>query len=287
MTTPTVRAALDWATARLATTPSSTPCLDAELLLGATTGKTRTQILGWPDNPLTARENDDFVSLVEQRAGGVPVSYLVGTRDFMELQLQVGPGALVPRPETELLVDWCRSFLARQGSLAQRLIVDVGTGPGTILFSLATHPPLQHARFIGADVSAPALEWARRNLQTFALQDRVELVRGDLLTWFGGRALLVTANLPYLRADQIAGNWELSAEPVIALDGGVAGLELIARLVDSLPSILADNGAVVLEIDPSQVTAVVALLGQTTPWLNVVVHRDLAGFDRFVSAAPG
>jgi release factor glutamine methyltransferase len=283
VTHETIRSALDWGTARLRQTPSSTPRLDAELLLSHATDRTRTALLVWPDHTLTSDQSAEFSRLIEQRASGMPVAYLVGRRSFMELDLAVGPGALVPRPETELLVEWSRRLLSERSG---GVVVDGGTGPGTIILALANHQPSSDFAFIGSDPSPDALAWARQNRASLNLDATVHLVQGDLLTWFGGKATLVTANLPYLRPDQIDGNWELANEPRLALDGGARGLELIERLVASMPPKLERQGALALEIDPSQSKPVVELLQRHLPWLNAEVHQDLAGLDRFVTASP-
>lgn len=283
--TRTVRSLLDWAVERLRLTPSQSPRLDAEVILSHCTHRTRTQLLGWPEFEVSLSDVVAFKALVEARATGIPVAYLTGRRDFMDLQFQIGPGALVPRPETELLVEWAIRYLDSEDSPRKRTVIDVGTGPGTILLALASHVSRQGTVLIGSDCSPDALAWATRNRHTLVPAQKVHLVRGDLLTWFGGKALLVVANLPYLRPAQVENNWEVNAEPRVALDGGAAGLDLIARLIRSLPGKLEPRGAAALEIDPSQSVAVVELLQQNLPWLNADVHQDLAGLDRFVTAS--
>ncbi len=282
----TVRDALQWGADVLVETPSTTPRLDAELLLGHVTGRTRTQLMAWPEHPVSEIERTAFERLIKQRRQGVPVAYLTGRREFLDIELRVGPGALVPRPETEMLVEWADSFLHSACEVGGRIVIDVGTGPGTILLSLARRWQNPGVRFLGVDPSDDALKWARLNREELGLATSVDLVRGDLLDWFGGSALLVTANLPYLRADQIDGNWALAAEPHAALDGGRDGLELIERLIRSLPEKLSTAGGVALEIDPSQTEAIAALMATHLPWLNAEVHRDLAGFERLVTGSP-
>lgn len=240
----------------------------------------------WPEKAVTPPQRKQFERLVRARAAGSPVAYLTGHRAFMHLDLEVGPGALVPRPETELLVDWAREFLMKVDPVEGQMVIDVGTGPATILLALATQPALAPFTFVGCDISPEALHWASTNRRNLDLRDRVHLVQGDMLSWFGGRARLITANLPYVRSDQIAANWELSAEPPVALDGGEQGTALIEKLIRTLPDFIASNGGVALEIDPLQSKRVAALIAHHLPWLNVTIHCDLAGLDRFVTGSP-
>lgn len=283
--TRTVRSLLDWAVERLRLTPTQSPRLDAEVLLSHCTHRTRTQLMGWPQFEVNPPYAEAFGALIEARETGIPVAYLVGHREFMDLQFQVGPGALVPRPETELLVEWAIRYLDTADSAWNRTLIDVGTGPGTILLSLASHVSTTGTKFVGSDCSSEALAWANRNRLELVPGEHVHLVRGDLLTWFGGKASLVVANLPYLRPDQVDDNWEVTAEPRTALDGGAAGLDLITQLIRSLPDKLEPQGAAAVEIDPSQSAAVVELLQKNLPWLNADVHQDLAGLNRFVTAS--
>lgn len=286
MAASTVRDALQWGANALGQTPSTTPRLDAEILLGHVTGHTRTQFMVWPDLPVSESDWATFARLIEERRGGVPIAYLTGRRAFLDIELLVGPGALVPRPETEMLVEWADSYLQTIDQVSERIVVDAGSGPGTILLALARRWEKRNVRFIGVDPSCDALKWAVSNREHLGLAAAVAFVQGDLLTWFGEKALLVTANLPYLRSDQIKNNWQLAAEPVLALHGGKDGLDLIARLLQDLTRVLADDGAIALEIDPSQEIAVQVLIRDNAPWLNAKVHRDLAGMPRLVTGTP-
>jgi release factor glutamine methyltransferase len=267
-------------------TPSTTPRLDSELLLGHVLGLSRTQLLASPDLPLSGPHVAALEALLTRRAGGEPVAYLTGRREFRNLTLAVGPGALVPRPETELLAEWALGFLDQQHPANRQTIVDVGTGPGTIALAIASERRHQGDRIVGSDASLDALAWARVNRQALGLDDRVHLVAGNLLDWFGGQASLIVANLPYLRTDQIDGNWDLSAEPRVALEGGRDGLALIEALLAASPRVLSRLGAIALEIDPAQSAAVHDLIRRHLPWLNPAGHPDLAGLARFVTGTP-
>jgi release factor glutamine methyltransferase len=243
----------------------------------------RTKLLLKRLTTVSEQAEGDFTALVAQRMAGVPVAYLTGTREFMGLPFRVGPGVLVPRPETELLVEWALSWLrsiARNGPVS---IVDVGTGSGAIACAMAKLVDLQRLQIVASDRSTTALDYARLNRDTLELRDRVHLVAGNLVDWLSGPVDLVLANLPYLRPDQIEGNRAISAEPRLALDGGTTGLDLIGRLVHDLPRVLSSGSAVALEIDPSQSEALRTIVRQVMGGTSAEFHRDLAGWDRFAT----
>jgi release factor glutamine methyltransferase len=261
---------------------SDTPRLDAEVLLRHVLQTDRADLFARLTDPLPPASAAAFLTLLGRRVAGEPIAYLVGEKEFMGLPIQVGPGVLVPRPETELLVEWALRWLSDR---PDAVVVDVGTGSGGIALAVAAGLPTgSRARIIATDASAEALAWAARNRWALAL-DTVELVRGDLTTWLApATADLVLANLPYLTPDQIAENPLLAAEPEGALLGGADGLDLIRRLVADLPRVLAPGGAVGLELDPGQTAQVTALLAETLPGLRIETITDLAGLLRHVVA---
>jgi len=279
----TLAGALRAASARLAA-GSETPRLDAEVLLRHVLGLDRTRLFVRLREALDPAARAAFEKLVERRLAGEPVAYLTGEREFMGLPFAVRPGVLVPRPETEGLVDWALGRLAgRPGGT----VVDVGTGSGAIALAVAAGAPAGWAgRVVGADVSAAALSVARENRARLDRRGRVALVRGDLVGWCRGGVDLLLANLPYLRPEQAA-DPALAAEPKLALEGGADGLETIRRLVADAPRVLTPGGALGLEIDPSQAGEVARLVAAALPGARVEVRPDLAGLARFVLAERG
>ena len=258
---------------------SESPRLDAELLIAHLLATTRSQVLASFPDTLGRTQVDALEELVVRRIAGEPIAYIVGYREFYGRRFSVSPAVLTPRPETELLVEWAIGWLVGR---PEATVVDVGTGSGAIAISVALETP-STVRVLASDVSSDALDIARSNTASLGA-DRVELLHGDLLESINGPVDLVLANLPYLRAEQIDGNRNLSAEPRIALDGRESGLEIIVRLISQLTAKLADHGAAALEIDPSQAGSVADALRTALADARVSIHQDLAGLDRFVTA---
>jgi release factor glutamine methyltransferase len=278
----TISDALRLGKARLAIAGSETPGLDAEVLLRHVLGIDRTTLFVRLREQIAVEVLAAYDDLLEERARDVPVAYLTGEREFMGLVFAVGPGVLVPRPETELLVAWAVSWLRRRDQ--QRVTaVDVGTGSGAIAIATAAQmDPRWPGRIVASDVSLDAISFAARNRSRLDTNHRVALVQGSLTSWLRGPVDLILANLPYLRPEQIGENDSLAAEPRMALDGGADGTDLIRLLLADAPRVLASGGAIALEIDPSHRDDVVAMARRTFPVSEMQVLPDLAGFDRHV-----
>jgi release factor glutamine methyltransferase len=267
---------------RLAVAGVESARLDAEVLLRHVLGIDRTRLFMRLREPVDEEAVARFWTLVERRLADEPVAYLTGEREFLGLPFAVGPGVLVARPETELLVEWAAGWLAGKRGAT---VVDVGTGSGAIILALATMVGGAHqGLLLGADRSVEALAYAVRNRANLMLDDRVRLIRGDLLTWLGAPADLILANLPYLTLEQLSSNPDLCAEPELALVSGHDGLDAIRRLLDDSGRVLAPGGAIALELDPSQAQTAAGLAAAVLPDARVSVKQDLAGRDRFVIA---
>ena len=275
----TIRAALLAATARLSDGENPSPRLDAEVLLRYLLGWDRTRLFVALPDPFPAELAHDYDALIARRAAGEPVAYIVDEREFMGLPFAVGPGVLVPRPETECLVEWVAARVrAEPRWVGGARIVDVGTGSGAIALALATLLP--NARIVGIERSAQALPYARANRATFGLAGRVGLIQGDLLGPIGA-VDVITANLPYLRVDQAHAG--IAQEPAEALYAGQDGLDLYRALLPQAARLLRAPGLLAAEIDPDQSTAMVALCRAAFPHATITVEQDLAGLDRFVT----
>jgi release factor glutamine methyltransferase len=278
--------ALRAATGRFEAAGFETPRLDAEVLLRHVLGLDRTALFLRLMEPLATSDQACFAALIERRLAGEPIAYLTGTREFMGLPFAVRPGVLIPRPETERIVEWALAWLQTRPVGESTIVLDVGTGSGAIVLSLAQRLSLAWpALFVGSDRSRAALEIAAENRTRLAPAARVRLVRGDLSEWCAGPIDLLLANLPYLRPDQVDANPELAPEPALALVGGADGLELVRRLVADAPRVLGPSGSLALEIDPSQAARVSELVAAAFPDAAVTVLPDLAGLARHVVAA--
>lgn len=279
MTAPRLRDLLIRGAAALRQGGIETPALDAALLLGF--------LLGLDRAALYARMLDDarpdlssaFDALIERRLRREPIAYLTGTKAFMGLTFTVNDAVLVPRPETELLVEWAARWLSTRADGAR--IVDVGTGSGAIAVALASVMP--HARVFASDISRKALDVAQINARQHGVAGRVACVRGALVSWLGQPVEMILANLPYL-TDRQANAADLRAEPRGALaGGGEDGFGLYRTLIPQIPARLMPGGAFAFEIDPSQAVIARALCAATFALGMITVHHDLAGHARFVT----
>ncbi|MEI6179253.1 MAG: peptide chain release factor N(5)-glutamine methyltransferase [Chloroflexales bacterium] len=271
------------ATAQLSAT-STTPRLDAELLLAHVLGWPRARLLAERDDQPTAAQTAACAALIARRVALEPVAYLVGHKAFYGLDLEVTPATLVPRPETELLVELAldearRYEAAVSGQRSAAIIADIGTGSGAIAIALASHLPT--ATIYATDVSAAALEVARRNVVRHGLSERVRLYHGDLLAPLPGPVDLLVSNPPYTILAEVEPN-VYAHEPHLALDGGPDGAAVYRRLVANLADYVRPGGAVLLEIGAWQGALVASLLRALFPTATVSVHQDLAGRDRVV-----
>ena len=259
---------------------ATSPRLDAELLLAEALGCTRMDLYLQFERPLSSDEVDRYRALCRRRAGGEPVAYIRGLREFMTLTLVITPAVMIPRPETEILVEAAlkrlEQLLSEAGGKRQPRVLDVGTGSGAIALAVAAQRP--DYRVVATDVSAEALEVARLNVERLEMQDRVDLRQGDLVDGVDGPFDLVLANLPYIDPDwPDAVTAEVAnSEPKQALFGGRDGLELIGRLLPELP-LLAPGGVAMLEFDPRQRDA---LLARAAPIGRTAILNDLAGLPR-------
>jgi release factor glutamine methyltransferase len=275
----TILRVLGWTQGRFAERGLPTPRLDAELLLASVLGCDRVALYTHFDQPLQADELTRFRALIRRRLAGEPVAYLLGTKEFRSLELTVDRRVLVPRPETETVVEVALALLE---AVAAPRIVDVGTGSGAIALAVKRARP--DAAVLAVDASPEAAEVARANAERLGLA--VEVVVGDLLEPVCARApfALVASNPPYIPTGEIAAlPPEVRAEPHAALDGGPDGLAVIRRVVVAAEPLLVPGGALVLEVGDGQAPSVSALL-TAAGYLAPEVTRDLTGVERVVSA---
>jgi release factor glutamine methyltransferase len=264
-----VREALAAAARRLAAV-SHTPRLDAELLMAHALGAEREQLL-------LSRLGDEapaaFDRLVARRKASEPVAYIVGRRAFWTIELEVGPGVLIPRPDSETLIE---AAAAHFGVARPKRVLDLGTGPGTLLLAALAEWP--QATGLGIDRSGAALAYARRNAERLGLADRAALREGDWAEGLAERFDLILCNPPYVENTAALARDILGFEPAEALFAGADGLDDYRRLAPQIPPLLASGGIACVEIGWDQSAAVGALFAQEG--LRIWPRRDLAGHVR-------
>lgn len=271
----TIGEALAAASARLTGLPDGSPRLEAELLLGEATGLDRARMLAWPDTPLGSDARRRLAALVERRSRGEPIAHILGCQGFWTLDLQVTPDTLIPRPETELLVEIALAQLPADVPL---LVADLGTGSGAIAAALARERPAW--TLIAADVSFAALEVARTNARHLQLTNLHALAGSWLATFAPGSLDAVLSNPPYVRAnDPHLTRGDLRYEPHSALAAGPDGLDAIRRIAAAAPDKLKPGGLIALEHGYDQGAAVRDLLAQAG-LTGTQTMRDLAGHER-------
>ncbi len=257
------------------------PRLDAELLLAHTLSTNRAIVLAWPERLLAPKELASYRALIARRVAREPLAYIVGHREFYDLDLVVDSRVLIPRPETELLIE--RALKIAQKKATPLLVADVGSGSGALAVTLAVHLP--QATVYALDGSAGALAVTAENARRNGVTERVHCLQGDLLEPLLQMVDLVAANLPYVTTAE----WQdlppeiHDYEPRGALDGGPDGLCLMRRLLATAGAYLRPGGAILLEVGASQGAKVTALAHQHYPGAMVRLYQDYAGLDRLVA----
>lgn len=260
---------------------SDTPQLDAQVLLAHVIQRPRTWILAHPDAPLTASQLDSVNQAVLRLKTGEPLPYVLGHWEFFGLDFDITPDVLIPRPETELLVEHAIEFL--QSNLEAQSVADIGTGSGCIAVSLAVHVPELHV--MATDISSKALNIARRNARKFHVEHQIEFFECNLLPTFEYQTPslnLICANLPYIPTETLHSLTVFGREPILALDGGADGLDLIQQLIALAPKWLAPGGRMLLEIEASLGASALSLAYDSFSEAEIHLHQDLTGRDRLL-----
>lgn len=273
---PTVGEALALARQHLMSI-SETSILEARILLSHVVGQSPTWLFAHPEASLTPEQEAAYQHLIQQRQQGHPVAYLIGRREFYQWEFAVNDHVLIPRPETELLVEKAVAWLnARTTPDSNLCVVDVGTGSGIIAISIALLCPT--ATVYATDISPDALVIAQSNAHRLGAS--VQFAQGDLL--IPAQADLIVANLPYIARDELSALAVAQFEPHLALDGGPDGLDLIRRLLHQIPQYWRPKGCILLEIGANQGAAARELASNLLGGVTISLYQDLAGLDRIV-----
>ena len=256
--------------------------LEAEVLVMNVMRMPRQSIFAEQETEVSTQQQEALDSLLIRRFRREPLAYILGMREFYGINVFLTPSVLIPRPETEGLVEHAL-FMSMMGMESRELtIADVGTGSGAIAINLAIHLPA--ARIFAVDVSDEVLDVAAYNIRSHGVEDRVTLGIGDLLDAVPEPVDLIVANLPYIPSNRIPTlQPEVQHEPVVALDGGSDGLDLIRRLLIQAEDKLRPNGIILLEMDPEQLPIVQTLVKHHFPRGSTSVETDLAGMDRILT----
>lgn len=252
--------------------------LEGDLLLRHVLGVSRTQLYLDLDHELSPTHETAFRHLIERRLQGEPSAYITGHREFYGLDFYIDRNVLIPRPESELLIEKAIN-LARSRAIST--IADIGTGCGAIAISLAINLP--EAKIYASDISASALEVARSNCQRHGVIDRIHLLQGDMLEPLPEPVDLIIANLPYVRESELPQTGLLSFEPVLALNGGPDGITEIKRLCFQVSEKLRPGGCLLLEIGWGQKKAIDTFLGKVFPSARIEITSDFGGIERVVT----
>jgi len=259
------------------TATSSTPQLDAELLLAFAVTRPRSAILAFPEELVGPDAADAYRELVRRRSDGMPLAYLTGRKEFYSLEIEVSSATLVPRPETELLVDL---VLERSGELDKPRILDLGTGSGAI--ALAIKQALPHSIVTAVDKSRHALDVARRNAERLSLDLR--LIHSDWFESLGSEIFdVIVTNPPYVAREDLDASRELAHEPRLSLDGGPDGLDEVRSILGAAVSRLSPGGVLVMEHGYDQ-GAAIRDLAAASGYASIEIVADLAGLDRALLA---
>jgi len=252
--------------------------LESELLLRHALKISRVQLYLDLDHELNPEQEETFWHLIERRLSHEPTAYIIGHHEFYGLDFYVDPSVLIPRPESELVVEKAVK-LAQNHTVST--IAEVGTGCGAIAISLALNLP--QAKIYATDISAPALKVALFNCQKHGVVDRICLLAGDMLNPLPEPVDLIVANLPYVKQSELSPICSANPEPLLALNGGTDGLEKIRQLCCQVSDKLLPAGCLLLEIGQGQERAVTTFLRKLFPSAEIEVAPDLSGIDRVIS----
>ena len=255
---------------------SETPNLDAEVLLSTILGKSRAWIISHPETLLTIDQNSGWRSDLNSLQAGVSLPYVIGHWEFYGLKFLVTPDTLIPRPETELIVDLALDWLKNQKG--QQTVTDIGTGTGCIAIALAKNFP--GISVIATDTSHPALKVAYQNIIQHGVEHQVHPLHCDLLPPSPVKFDIICTNLPYIPTKKLEKLPIFGKEPTYALDGGTDGLDLITRLLERAPGKVNQGGLLLLEIDSSKGSKAQSIARRYFPSAEITVCPDLAGHDR-------
>jgi len=258
---------------------SESPYLDSVVLLAHITGLTKSQLLANPDPSLSPAQKKQIERALIRIKAGTPLPYVIGEWEFFQLKFKITEDVLIPRPETEGLVElalaWLDSHPGRNSCL------EIGTGCGCIAISMAAKIP--DLKIIATDISNSALQVARENARAHQVDDQIVFEERDLLTGMERKVDLLVANLPYIPTKKLRSLPVYDHEPYLALDGGADGLYYVKKVLKSARNHMHPGGAIFLELDEDSGASALALAREVWPGMTLKLSQDLSGQDRYLS----
>ncbi|MBI9044934.1 MAG: peptide chain release factor N(5)-glutamine methyltransferase [Anaerolineaceae bacterium] len=257
---------------------SDSPGLDAQVLISHALKKSRSWVLSHQDEQLSGIELKQLNDLAKDYLSGLPLPYILGNWEFFGFPFLVSPDVLIPRPETELLVEEALQFIVQDNKI--KTVLDIGTGSGCISISIAKHHP--NSIIFASDISREALTIAKKNITMNEVSDQVHLIQADLLPPIQIPVDLICANLPYIPTETLKELQVAKHEPLLALDGGSTGLFLIEKLLSAAKHLMAPEYMLLFEIEDRQKEDVSALAKKHYPEAQFLVISDLTGKPRLL-----
>ncbi|WP_110954229.1 peptide chain release factor N(5)-glutamine methyltransferase [Anaerosinus massiliensis] len=275
----TIGSILKWTGQYFADKGVESPRLDAEVLLSHVLGKERIYLYVHFDEPLQAEELSRYKAMIKKRVARMPVAYIIGYKEFMGLSFEVSPAVLIPRPDTEILVEAVIERLKDRGKVD---FVDIGTGSGAIVLSLLANLPQAVGSTV--DISEEAIQIAKRNAEKIGVQDRVTFFHGDVYSPIRGQVFdVIVSNPPYIPDGDIQGlTAEVKCEPHHALAGGIDGLDFYRRLIGGGLDLLKPGGFMAFEVGIHQAAAVAELAKNFSAFGEAIILKDYGGIERVV-----
>jgi release factor glutamine methyltransferase len=285
----TVLEVLNWATARFKESQLQNPRLSAELLLAHSLNLSREGLYTRLKDPIGEGEKRVSEALINRRLSGEPLQYILGRQEFWSIDLKVDPRVLIPRPDTEILVEQALSVLSRISSKKPPGVLEIGTGSGAIAIAIARE--IRKVFFVATDVSRKALILARQNAREAGASEKIAFIQGDLFQPFRcpegkGPFDIILSNPPYIKKsemEQLAREVK-DFEPAIALNGGEDGFDFHRKIISEAPGYLKRDGWLFLEVGQGQAAGVSGMIGKTGNFLSLERIRDLSGIERVVKA---
>lgn len=257
------------------------PRLEPEIMVSNILQIKRHMLYTSQDTNMPKHATDALSKIIRRRLRREPLAYILGHQEFYGIDLLVGPSVMVPRPETELIVERSISLCSQMSDADGLVVADVGTGSGGIAIAIALHLP--QAKITATDISSEALDVAATNIRMHKVEERITLCQGDLLATIEAPVDAIVANLPYICTNRLKEvQMEVQMEPVLALDGGPDGTVLNRRLLWEAKEKLSPRGVILLEIDPEQQRSLAAVARRCFPAARVSVEKDLAGMGRIL-----